>query len=107
MSNSEFERIYNLKMTLLSMNLTIWVYKRFINTEGVVKSRHKYIEDMWKTISDMVYDGPQYLTTSDLHKKIVQVISVINSTKRDPILYLTSGNYLNHLKWNSCKVVTM
>ena len=43
------------------------------------------VEDVWKIISDLVYDGPQFLNAADLQKKIVDVIQIINSTRRHVI----------------------
>ena len=36
------------------------------------------VEDVWKIISDMVYDGPQFERKEDLQKKLVDAICVIN-----------------------------
>jgi len=58
------------------------------------------VEDVWKIISDMVYDGPQFFNKEDLQRKIVDVICVINSTKRDVILDLYAS-----IRKRLCKVL--
>ena len=45
-------------------------------------------EDVWKRISDAVYDGPQFKNRHDLIKKIKEVIFHINSNERQVILNL-------------------
>ena len=59
------------------------------------------VEDVWKIVSDMVYDGPQFYKAADLEKKIVDVISIINSTKQHIILGLYAS-----IKKRFCKVLT-
>ena len=46
------------------------------------------VKDVWKTISDLVYDGPPLVNTDNLLKKIIDVIYLINYTKRQNILDL-------------------
>ena len=59
------------------------------------------VEHVWKIVSDMVYDGPQFYKAADLEKKIVDVISIINSTKRHIILGLYAS-----IRKRFCKVLT-
>ena len=46
------------------------------------------VEDMWKFISDKVYNGPQFQTKEELRQSIKKVIDQINSNKRDVIFGL-------------------
>ena len=46
------------------------------------------IEDVWKLLSDMVYDGPQYKNRSDLNVVIKKAIDHINVYCRDKIVNL-------------------
>ena len=52
------------------------------------------IEDVWKLLSDMVYDGPQYKNRSELNVAIKKAIDHINVYCRDKIvnLYGTMGS---------------
>ena len=46
------------------------------------------IEDVWKIISDMVYDGPQFQNKPELMNKITETIHCINTTLRLKIIHL-------------------
>ena len=46
------------------------------------------VEDIWKLISDQVYDDPQFRNTNQLMEKIKYVINLINQHKREKILDL-------------------
>ena len=46
------------------------------------------VEDCWKLISDMVYDGKQFRNKNDLVTKITNVINDLNSTLRPKVLNL-------------------
>ena len=48
-------------------------------------------EDVWKTIFDSVYDGPQFKSQSILINKIYNVINHINCFKREERYKLFSG----------------
>lgn len=59
------------------------------------------VEDVWKMISDMVYDGPLFLNKAELENKIVDVISLINCTMRHKILDLYAS-----IRLRLCKVLS-
>lgn len=46
------------------------------------------VEDCWKLISDLVYDGKQFSGKNDLVLKITNVINELNSTSRHKVLNL-------------------
>jgi len=58
------------------------------------------VEDVWKIISDLVYDGPQFDNLKDLQRKISEVIEIINSTKRQVIIDLYGS-----VRGRLCKVL--
>ena len=45
-------------------------------------------EDVWKIISGMVYDGPQFNSVKELERKISDVIHTINNEKQQLIIDL-------------------
>lgn len=49
------------------------------------------IEDVWKLLSDMVYDGPQYQNKQDLKDSIEKFILAINTNLRHKIINLYSS----------------
>ena len=57
-------------------------------------------EDVWKMISERVYDGPQFYSTGTLMQKINEEINHINQYKREKIRELFQG-YIKRL----CKVL--
>ena len=48
-------------------------------------------ENVWKMISDIVYDGPPYSNTNDLMKAIENAVKFINEKKSDVLLSLVEG----------------
>ena len=60
------------------------------------------VEDIWKTIPGMVNDGPEVLNAAELEKYIVNVKSIINSTRRHIILDLHAL-----IRKRLCKVLTI
>ena len=46
------------------------------------------VEDIWKMISNAVYDGPQFNRKEDLIKKVIDTINCMNNNSRDDILNL-------------------
>jgi len=48
-------------------------------------------EDVWKILSDAVYDRPSFLNKESLLQKINEVIRDINKNKRNVILNLYAG----------------
>ena len=56
------------------------------------------VEDIWKLISDRVYDGPQCRTKEDLKKKIVKEINFINYFHRTKIIHLFKGMHNRLIK---------
>ena len=57
-------------------------------------------EDIWKMMSDAVYDGPQFTNKASLLQKIDVVINTINATKRNLIKNLYAG-----IRSRLCKVL--
>ena len=58
------------------------------------------VEDVWKMISDIVYDGPQFQNLKDLELKVKNAIEAINCGNRNSILDLYSS-----LRGRFCKVL--
>lgn len=58
------------------------------------------VEDCWKLISDLVYDGKQFHSKQDLITKITKVINELNSTGRQKIL-----NLFGSIKYRLCTVL--
>lgn len=58
------------------------------------------VEDVWKIISDMVYDGPQFNNLRELQLRITETIHVINNEKRQNIIDLYGS-----LRSRFCKVL--
>ena len=54
------------------------------------------VEDCWKTISDLVYDGNQFRSFDELVKKITSVIYYLNQSERNKVkdLYWSIGSRL-------------
>jgi transposase len=46
------------------------------------------VEDMWKKISNLVYDGPQYNSKADLRRSIKSAIDNLNTDNREYVLNL-------------------
>ena len=46
------------------------------------------VDDMWKAISDFVYDGPQFSSKAALRHSIKQTIDIFNVEKRNVIIEL-------------------
>ena len=46
------------------------------------------IENVWKMLSDVVYDGPQPRNLAELHLRIVDAVFQINTSRRDTITNL-------------------
>jgi len=46
------------------------------------------VEDIWKIISDQVYDGPQFININTLSEKVKYVINDINRSQRQKVLDL-------------------
>ena len=47
-------------------------------------------EDIWKLISDQVYDGPQFHNVKDLIVKLKNVVDDINQSQRNKIIFYIS-----------------
>lgn len=58
------------------------------------------VEDVWKIISDMVYDGPQFNNLRELQIRITETIQVINNERRQNIIDLYGS-----LRARFCKVL--
>ena len=58
------------------------------------------VEDCWKTISDLVYDGKQFNKKDELIKKIKEVIDDLNTKSRDKV-----KNLYQSIKPRLCKVL--
>lgn len=58
------------------------------------------VEDIWKTLSDMVYDGPQFANKRDLIEKINESIMKFNSEKRQFLI-----NLYEEIRGRLCKVL--
>jgi len=56
------------------------------------------VEDVWKIISDMVYDGPQFVSATTLENRIVDVVNAINYSKRQTIIDLYGCIRQRHCK---------
>ena len=67
---------------------------------AVAQYRPEIVEGVWKMVFDLVYDGPPFVNTDDLLKKIVDVIYLINCTKRQSILDLYGS-----IRSRLCKVL--
>ena len=59
------------------------------------------IEDVWRFISDRVYDGPQFTHVKDLEKRIDQEIKYINNNCRPKLL-----NLYEQIRGRLCAVLT-
>ena len=57
-------------------------------------------EDVWKMLSDAVYDRPPFLNKESLLQKINEVIRDINENKRNVIIKLYAG-----IRSRLCKVL--
>ena len=63
------------------------------------------IENIWKVMSDIVYDGCQPKNLKDLHQRIIEAANTINNEKRDIVKKLYSGfrhRLTTVLKSNGC-----
>ena len=49
------------------------------------------VKDCWKTISDLIYDGKQFINKEDLLQKITNVIFHLNQYQRQKVLNLCSA----------------
>ena len=58
------------------------------------------VEDIWKIISDTIYDGPQFQNTRDLEESIKICIRDINSSRRHVI-----ENLYKNIRSRLCKVI--
>ena len=58
------------------------------------------VEDVWRLISDMVYNGPQFQNNIFLSRKIDEVINVINTTETSKLLDL-----YGQIRKRLCKVL--
>lgn len=58
------------------------------------------VEDMWKKLSSMVYDGPQFSNKTDILIKIKQAVDTINSTDR-----MFVQNLYSTIRSRLCKII--
>jgi len=48
-------------------------------------------EDIWRMISNLVYDGPEYQNKNELEKAINEAIFILNLSRREQIIDLYNG----------------
>lgn len=84
------------------------IIKEFMNNNGIrVLKWPAYspdlniVEDIWKKISDLVYDGPQYTKIVDLENGIIRAINHINYYERSFVQNLYHG-----IRSRLCQVLT-
>ena len=58
-------------------------------------------EDIWKLISEQIYDGSQFLNINQLKTKLKNVIDDINRHQREKVLDLIKWDMLLHLSCSS------
>ena len=66
------------------------------------------MENVWKMISDTVYDRPQVRKSSDLYKNITEAVEKINKTKKDILigLYQNFRSRLTKVLVNNGNIIT-